>query len=241
MHTVSRTILVTGASSGIGRATARRLLALGHYVIGSARDCRCFTTEHPRFSGYTLDFSKPDSIPQLARRLQQAYPALDMVVFSAGYGQFGSLEEFSFDQIERLMMVNFTGQALLTRALLPELKRQERCNLVYIGSEAALQGSRKGSIYCASKFALRGFTQGLRDECGNSRVRVSLVNPGMVQTPFFDDLSFMPGEGQGQVLQADDVADAVTYILEAATHMVVDEINLSPANKVIKFKTKGRQ
>jgi len=236
MHTVKRTLLVTGASSGIGRAIARQLLAQGHYVIGTSRDCRRFSRPHPRFVGIELDLAKLADIPALAKRLQNDFPALDAVVFAAGYGQFGSLEQFSYEQIEKLMAVNFTAPACLTRALLPKLKQKTHANLVYIGSEAALKGSRNGSIYCAGKFALRGFTQALRDECGKSSVRVSLVNPGMVDTAFFDTLSFAPGKQSGQALMADDVADAVSYILQAGPHCVIDEINLNPSSKVIEFK-----
>lgn len=232
MHTLKRTILVTGASSGIGRAIAERLLTHGLTVIGMSRDCRRYSRSHPGFSCVELDLAKLADIPPVAKRLQQDFPDLDAVVFAAGYGQFGSLEQFSFDQIEKLMTVNFTAQAFLTRALLPKLKQKPHGNLIYIGSEAALKGSRNGSIYCASKFALRGFTQALRDECGKSSVRVSLVNPGMVDTAFFDSLSFAPG----LALLADDVADAVSYILQAGSHCVIDEINLNPPNKVIEFK-----
>ncbi len=236
MHSVKRTILVTGASSGIGRAVARRLLSQGHRVIGTSRDCSRFVKHPAGFESLPLDLNETESITQLVRQLERDYPSLDTIVFAAGYGRFGSLEEFSFEQIEQLIRVNFTSQALLTRALLPMLKRQSRANLIYLGSEAALQGSRKGSIYCAGKFALRGFTQALRDECGKTGVRVTLVNPGMVQTPFFETLSFMPGDGMGQFLQAEDVADAVDYVLQAGAHLVVDEINLSPASKVVRFK-----
>lgn len=236
MHIVKRTVLVSGASSGIGRAIARRLLTQGHRVIGVSRDCRRFSHAHPGFSCVELDLANLAEIPPAAKRLQDDFPDLDAVVFAAGYGQFGSLEQFSYQQIERLMMVNFTAQAFLTRALLPKLKQKPHGNLIYIGSEAALKGSRNGSIYCASKFALRGFTQALRDECGKSSVRVSLVNPGMVDTGFFDTLSFRPGKQSGQVLQAEDIADAVGYILQAGSHCVIDEINLNPSSKVIEFK-----
>ncbi|CAD6882315.1 Short-chain dehydrogenase/reductase SDR? [Methylomonas albis] len=236
MHTLKRTLLVTGASSGIGRAIARRLLAQGHKVIGTSRDCRRFTGFHPSFVGVELDLAELNNVPQFAKQLQSDFPQMDAVVFAAGYGQFGSLEQFSYEQIEKLMTVNFTAPACLTRALLPKLKQKPHANLVYIGSEAALKGSRNGSIYCASKFALRGFTQALRDECGKSPVRVSLINPGMVDTAFFDTLSFAPGKQSGQALMADDVADAVSYILQAGPHCVIDEINLNPSSKVIEFK-----
>jgi len=108
--------------------------------------------------------------------------------------------------------------------------------LIFIGSEAALTGSRKGSIYCASKFALRGFSQALRDECAKSSVRVSLINPGMVKTDFFQDLNFEPGEHHSNYLTATDVAETVIYIINARSGIIIDEINLNPANKVINFK-----
>lgn len=235
---INRTLLVTGASSGIGRAIARRLLQHGHSVIGSSRDCRCFSQWHPNFHAVELDLAKLDSISSFAKQVQDDHPALDGVVFAAGYGQFGGLEQFSPAQIEQLLTVNFTAQAVLTRALLPKLKQKPRANLLYIGSEAALKGSRNGSIYCASKFALRGFTQALRDECGKSSVRVSLINPGMVDSAFFETLSFAPGRGAGQSLSVEDIADAASYVLHAASNAVIDELNLSPACKVVEFKKK---
>jgi NADP-dependent 3-hydroxy acid dehydrogenase YdfG len=134
------------------------------------------------------------------------------------------------------MNLNFTSQVYLTKALLPALKSKANSDLIYIGSEAALKGSRKGSIYCASKFALRGFTQALREECGKSNVRVCLINPGMVKTAFFESLTFEPGDHDGNSISPEDVATTVSYVLESRYQIVIDEINLSPLNKVIKFK-----
>ena len=236
MHTIKRTLLVTGASSGIGRAIASKLLKQGHTVIGTSRDCSQFKTSHKNFHAIEIDFSQLDLVINMIKKLEKSYPLLDGVVFSAGYGQFGSIEQFSYSQIEQLMTVNFTSQAFITRALLPGLKRKAHSNLIYIGSEAALKGSRKGTVYCASKFALRGFTQALREECGSSSVRVSLINPGMVKTDFFDSLSFRPGDDETHALLPEDIAETVSYILDSSNNMVIDEINLNPANKVIKFK-----
>jgi len=233
---MKRTLLVTGSSSGIGRAIAKKLLQQGHIVIGTSRDCSQFTHIHNNFFPFEIDFSQLELIPEKLKSLEKTYPLLDGVVFSAGYGQFGSIEQFSYSQIEQLLSVNFTSQAFITRALLPGLKRKKHCNLIYIGSEAALKGSRKGAIYCASKFALRGFTQALREECGTSSVRVSLINPGMVKTDFFEPLNFQPGDDESHFLLPEDIAETVSYILNSSNHIVINEINLNPANKVIKFK-----
>lgn len=236
MQPVKRTVLVTGASSGIGRGIARQLLAQGHAVIGTSRNIQRFKQAQSGFTPMALDLAQLEYLPAFGKRLQQDFPTLDAVIFAAGYGQFGALEQFSSAQIERLMTVNFTAQACLTRVLLPKLKQRPQANLIYIGSEAALKGSRNGSIYCASKFALRGFAQALRDECGKTGVRVSIINPGMVDTAFFEMLNFAPGGQPGQALSADDIAHAVSYILQAGSYCAVDEINLSPNNKVIEFK-----
>jgi len=236
MHALNRTILVTGASSGIGRAIARKLLQQGHTVIGVSRDCRKFTRKMDNFSYVQLDLSQLYDLPQKIRKMQQTFPEIDAVVLSAGIGQFGSIEEFSYPQIEALMTINFTSQVFLTKAMLPALKRKVSSDLIYIGSEAALKGSRKGAVYCASKFALRGFTQALREECGSSKVRVCLINPGMVKTAFFDNLNFEPGDHESHSILAEDVAAAVSYVLSSRAQIVIDEINLSPLNKVVKFK-----
>ncbi|MDD5323667.1 MAG: SDR family NAD(P)-dependent oxidoreductase, partial [Methylococcales bacterium] len=210
MHTVKRTVLVTGASSGIGRAVARNLLQQGHHVIGVSRDCRKFTRQLNGFSPVQLNLGRLNGLPEKIRELEQTFPEIDAVVFSAGRGQFGSVEEFSYAQIEALMTINFTSQVFLTRALLPALKRKANSDLIFIGSEAALKGSRKGAVYCASKFALRGFTQALREECSKSNVRVCLINPGMVKTAFFENLTFEPGDDESNTILPEDVADAVS-------------------------------
>jgi len=236
MHAIKRTILVTGASSGIGRAIARHLLQQGHRVIGVSRDSAKFIRPMDNFSPVQLDLSRLTDIAQKIGELEQAFPEIDAVVFCAGRGQFGSIEEFSYGQIEELMTLNFTSQAFLVKALLPALKRKDHSDLIFIGSEAALKGSRKGAMYCASKFALRGFTQALREECGKSKVRVCLINPGMVKTAFFEQLSFEPGDEDSHFIKPEDVAEAVSYVLNSRAHIVIDEINLSPLNKVVKFK-----
>ena len=207
MHTLKRTVLVTGASSGIGRAIARNLLMQQHLVIGLSRDCSKFKVSQENFHPVQVDLSDLTALPTVINGLIRQFPALDAVIFSAGTGRFGNLEEFSSRQIQSLMDINFTANAVMTRALLPFLKRKQSSDLIYMGSEAALKGSRQGAIYCASKFALRGFSQAVREECRNNGVRVCLINPGMVKTPFFDRLGFEPGDSPSHYLLPEDVAE----------------------------------
>ena len=94
------------------------------------------------------------------------------------------------------------------------------------------RGTRQGSIYCASKFAIRGFSQALREECGKSNVRVTLINPGAVRTPFFDELHFEPGAAQENAIEPEDIAEVLLTVLQARPGTVFDEINLSPLSHV---------
>ena len=238
---MKRTVLITGASSGIGRTVAERLLEEGHTVIGIARTIDSFKPTSPDFHPIELDLSELHALPQRLQALTERFLQLDAAVFSAGQGQFGALEQFSYAQIRALMDLNFTSQAYCARAVVPILKRKKRGDLIFIGSEAALKGSRNGTIYCAGKFAVRGFTQALREECSSSNVRVSLINPGMVRTAFFDQLHFEPGHEQSQSIQPGDIAELIAFILKLRTGTNLDEINLSPLQKVIHFKPRPNQ
>ena len=104
------------------------------------------------------------------------------------------------------------------------------------GSESALSGGQKGVVYSATKFALRGAAQALREECSSSGVRIGIINPGMVDTDFFSDLNFRPGSRSDNHLIADDVARAVLLMLHARQGAAIDEINLSPQKHVIEFR-----
>ena len=238
---MSRKALVTGASSGIGRAICENLLETGHQVVGLARNFSRFPCTHPDFEPWTLDLSDLEALPGHLRQLMTAHPQIDAIVCSAGQGRFGELEQFSYAQIRALMDLNFTSHAFVARTFLPLLKKAGHGDLVFIGSEAALRGTRKGAVYCASKFAVRGFAQALREESARAGVRVSIVNPGMVRTPFFDELDFEPGDNPANYILPEDVARAVSMILSARPGTVFDEIDLSPLKPVIEFNPQKKK
>ncbi len=229
-----RFVVVTGASSGIGRAVASRLLDEGHAVLGLARDFSKF--QHPRLKAVEVDLAELATLPEQLKNLVDGHAGVDAVVLNAGRGEFGGLEEFSFAQIRSLVDLNFVSHAYVVRAFLPTMKKVDRGDLVFIGSEAALAGKRRGAVYCATKFALRGFSQALREECAASGIRVTLVNPGMVRTPFFDKLDFAPGNDPENYVLPEDVAEVVSMVLASRPQTTFDEINLSPLKRVVRHK-----
>lgn len=232
-------VIVTGASKGIGKAICEKLLRENYYVVGIARNFPSDIQQHPHFETISLDLNNLETLPNALKELTGRYPKISALVCNAGRGQFKHLEEFSYDQIRSLIDLNFLSHVYLTKAFLPLLKKQFCSDIIYIGSEASLSGKRQGSIYCASKFALRGFAQALRDECSTSSIRVCLINPGMVQTSFFDNLSFQPGAENTEHLLPEDIAETVSLVLRARGGVIFDEINVSPHKKQIRFKKKS--
>jgi len=231
-----RKLVVTGCSAGIGLAICQQLLEAGHQVVGVAREPDRGGIDHPAFLPVAMDLADLDPLPSQLTQLAKEHPDTSAVIANAGRGQFGGLEEFSYAQIDRLLDLNLRSQVYLTRALLPTLRVQPSSDLIFIGSESALAGGRYGAVYSASKAALRGFAQALRGECSRAGVRVSLINPGMVRTTFFETLDFEPGADASHAITAETVAETVQMVLNAAPTTVFDEINLSPLKKVIQKK-----
>lgn len=232
------TVLITGASSGIGLASARLLLAQGYRVIGISRRGQVDEFAQADFIGVELDLDDLEAVEAETKKLVQQYQ-IDCLVHAAGRGLFGSIEQFSRAQIESLLRLNLTSAMLISRALLPAMRQRGRGRLVFIGSEAAHEPGRKGALYCASKFGLRGFCLSLREDCASDGIQVSLVNPGMVRSPFFDELSFAPGTEPENAIEVEDVAAAVCEILQSSANIVIDEVRLSPRVKTIDFKKRS--
>ncbi len=229
-----RTVLITGASGGIGGALCRRLLQKGYRVIDFGRR-RAFPENIPNYHHCCADLLDASQLQQRVKRLVSEIPTLDAAVLAAGCGRFGNLEEFSAEQIRYLLELNLLSPILLCRWLVPHFKRKKSSDLILIGSEAAIRGGRKGAVYSASKFGLRGFSQALRAESASQGLRVGLVNPGMVRSGFFDELDFAPAADENCALSVDDVAACILQMLEMPSHCVLDEINLSPLKHVISF------
>ena len=146
-----RKMLLTGAGGGIGRSIATLLLSSDWRIVGLGRDPARSEFSQKEFTQATIDLSDLAHLPEQLRLVASEHGDIDSVVCAAGVGRFGSLEEFSYEQIRELIDINLTSQLYVVRAFLPLLKRRGRGDVVLIGSEAALAGGARGAVYSATK------------------------------------------------------------------------------------------
>jgi 3-hydroxy acid dehydrogenase / malonic semialdehyde reductase len=230
-------VLITGGSSGIGLAIAKKLLLEKNQVVAIARDFSKSNLEKEEgFFPFQIDLSKIDLLKDKLSPILKEHGDISSLILSAGSGAFGKLEELSFEEIKYTLNLNFLANVYLVKTFLPNLKKLEKATILFIGSSAALEGQKEGTIYCGSKFALRGFAQALRDECAKTNVKISIIQPSYVRTPFYDKLHFEPKNEKGHFLEAEDIAKMAYLILESESSMVLDEIILSPQKSSITFK-----
>lgn len=177
--------LVTGASSGIGRACAAELHAAGWRVFGTSRRAQPGQRSPEGFALLPMDVDSDESVERaVAALLEQSGGRLDLVVNCAGYGIAGSVEDTSVAEARQQLETNLFGVWRVCRAVLPVLRRQRSGTLVNVGSLAGLLGIPFQGAYSASKFALEGLTEALRMELRPFGVRVALLEPGDFKTDF---------------------------------------------------------
>ena len=232
---MNRSVLITGGSSGIGLSLAKLMSEQGDDVAAIARDYSK-VLDASSFVQHELDLSELDALPRKLKNTQGLNKAFDVLILNAGYGRFGGLEQFSHEQIRHLVDTNLVSNLFLIKHFLPLMKAQGGGDIVLIGSESALQGAKAGSVYCATKFALRGLAQSLRADCSTSNIRVMLINPGPVDSDFFDDLNFKPQDGEAFTLDSSDVAISIIHALDQPRNVVCDEINLQPIKRSFQKK-----
>jgi short-subunit dehydrogenase len=186
-----KTILITGASSGIGKATAQLFAQKGANLILIARSeekLKSFTHElNNKFPNSTTyhhcDLTNLDSIKKVTSQLSK----IDTLINNAGIGFPSDLSELSEEDYNKMMDTNVKGLIFLTKEILPIMEKQNKGHIINISSLAGIQSNPVAPIYCASKFALEGYTSGLKQqlEKKNLNIRVSLIRPGGVDTNYW--------------------------------------------------------
>ena len=210
MH--QKTVLITGCSSGIGRATARAFLEEEWCVYATARnpaDIETLGDAGCRIA--TLDVTDPDDIERVVDRIVDEEGHLSCVVNNAGYAQFGPVEDVPTEKVHRQFDVNLYGPHRLLRAALPHMREQEAGTVVNVSSAAGRLSFPGGGIYAGSKFALEAMSDALRNEVDEYGIDVVLIEPGPVETSFTERAEAeVYGDDGGADETADDAGSDVT-------------------------------
>jgi short-subunit dehydrogenase len=229
-----KTAVVTGASSGIGKEIALRLLTLGFKVIGLSRGINEDTILHDNFEYIKADLSDENSTLLACGKLKTK--DVHILVNCAGFGKFEPHEELSPDLITTMTFLNLTAPMLLTNALLRDLKKSDGY-LVNITSIEAIKTSKFAGVYSATKSGLKAFSDSLFEETRKTSLSITTINPDMTQSNFYDDLRFETSQKESEKLLASDIADALEHILSMRKGAVVSDYTIRSLNFGIKKKS----
>ena len=213
--------VVTGASSGIGRAVAGALATEGASVVVTARREERLAEVVAEITGaggtalaVPADVADEVDVDRLHDAAVERFGQVDIVVNNVGVGSYGPLPSMSVEDYDWMMRSNVRSSFLCTRRFLPGMLERESGQVCFIGSVAGLKGLPGESVYCASKFAQMGFAQALDYETRETGVKVSVIAPGGVNTEFAIGTGRTEGDpALEQMLDADDVAAAVVFAL----------------------------
>lgn len=183
MKVGKRIALVTGASSGIGEATAERLTGAGYTVYGTSR--RGTPPDQRSFSMLTLDVTREESVDAAVQELVRREGRIDLLVNNAGFGVApAGAEESSIDQAKAIFETNFFGMIRMTRSVVPHMRRQGSGRIINIGSVLGFLPMPYGALYAATKHAVAGYSESLDHELRTRGIRVSVVEPAYTKTRF---------------------------------------------------------
>lgn len=222
-----KTAIITGASSGIGLEITRTLLDLDYKVYGFSRKAIPLPGYGDRLIHVKCDLLDTKKLPAAISGILDAESSLDLLVNCAGTGLFGPHEQLAPEAISEMLRLNLEVPVLMCRLTLRALKAS-RGEIINISSVTAEKTSTHACAYAASKAGLSHFSKSLFEEVRKYGVGVSVIQPDMTRTPFYDKLDFEPGAEHEAAILPGQVADAVRYILSSPGNLVVSEVSLRP-------------
>jgi 3-oxoacyl-[acyl-carrier protein] reductase len=231
MNLTNATALITGGTSGIGKAIAAALVSSGAKVAVTGRHRARLTDVEQELGvfGVNADVSREQDVKRTFEEVIAEFGHLDILINNAGVGVFHELVDQDLQSFEAVMATNVTGAMLMGREAAKHFVTRNKGNIINIASTAALRGAPKGTAYYASKFALRGMTECWRSELRKHNVRVMLVNPSEVVTHFFETAG-MPQIANESKLRGEEIAHAVKSILEMDDRGFTTEITVFATN-----------
>lgn len=240
MNMISKkVVLITGASSGIGEATARVLSEAGAYVVLGARrtDRLEHVVEEIRAAGgqaeyYTLDVTQLEEMKAFVDFAKQKFGKVDVFINNAGVMPLSPLNSYKVEEWNRMIDVNIRGVLHGIAAGLPVMEQQKSGHFINIASIGAYEVSPTASVYCATKFAVRAITEGLRQESSGD-IQVTLISPGVTESELADSIS----DEQARItmieyrrisIPAHAIANAILYAIQQPKEVDVNEIIVRP-------------
>jgi len=231
---MKKVILVTGASSGLGLATATALAAEGHTVYGTSRDAK--RIKDVSFKPLSMDVTEDASVSAAIDTIIKAEGKIDVLINNAGNGITGPLYAMPVDAAKKQFEVNFFGVVRVSSAVLPGMIEKGAGMVINVGSLAGLFGLPYQGLYCASKFAIEGYSESLRMELKNTGVKVTVLNPGDFKTDFTgnrEKMTFplkndkLKGEFEAAVaaMESDESKGAAPSVLAAKVVKIVGTAN----------------
>ena len=218
MNFENKVVVITGASSGIGEAAAEQFAKKGANLVLVARRKEKLEQVEKSLSKYSVkilicvcDVSDKDQVKQMAEKTIETFSKIDILVNNAGFVIYGKVKELSVEDIESQMKTNYFGTIYCTKSFLPHFLKQNYGHIVNVASVGASFGVPGIVSYCATKYAMLGFSEGLKHELHNTGVGVTVVSPIMVRTSLFDHPSFknFTKHATGISLSSETVANAI--------------------------------
>ncbi|MDB5982149.1 MAG: short-chain dehydrogenase/reductase [Pseudomonas sp.] len=235
-----KVVIITGASSGLGEATARHLSALGaSLVLGARRKDRLdalvkeLTAAGGKAVAYTTDVTRVEDVNALIKGAVDTFGKVDVLVNNAGLMSIAPMSEGRIDEWDRMIDINIKGLLYGVAAALPVFQQQNSGHFINVASVAGIKVfSPGGTVYSGTKFAVRAITEGLRHEVGGS-IRTTLISPGAVDSELklgssHEASAKVVGEFYKQAISADSVARAIAYAIEQPADVDISEIVLRP-------------
>jgi NADP-dependent 3-hydroxy acid dehydrogenase YdfG len=234
-----KTILITGASSGIGEATARRLAALGHRVVVGARRTDRLTAlaEELRADGASvtpleLDVTDLESVRAFAAAAIAEHGRIDVLVNNAGVMALSAVADLRIDEWERMIDVNLRGVLYGIAAVLPQMRAQGGGHIVNVSSVSGHRADPTAAVYSATKFAVAALSEGLRQE--ERDVRVTVVSPGLTRSELTDRGGAPDAQAAARAaaeqlaIPASAIADAIAFAIDQPAAVDVNELIIRP-------------
>jgi NADP-dependent 3-hydroxy acid dehydrogenase YdfG len=228
-------IVITGASSGIGEAIALEMAKDKHNFFLTARNKDRLTKVAEKIDklGCEVHFAVGDvgnsaDVDLLHGFIKKAYDGkIDVLIANAGVGFFGNLEELTEEHYDKQFDTNVKGVFLWLRKVLPGMKKQNSGQIIVISSNLGLKTGSRASLYAGTKHAVQAMVWCLRDELKGTNVKAATINPGSVDTPWFDGKDV----DRSTMLSAEDVANAARFIIDQAETSNIDLIHLMPGKR----------